>query len=248
MTTIVLKISLAFFFLRIIIDKSHRMVIYVLLALYTAFGLAYFGITVFRCGAPSMLAENTLAGKCIDLHTVIVPASYAQTAFNGLTDWVYAMLGVMTLWRLNMPQITKIWAGVLLALGAIGSIASLVRIAYVPGLDPTADFFKTSGHLEIWSVVENGLGIAAVCLATLRPLFARCLGSRNNTYATPSRRTETRVRGGTNFPGGDNISLSSGIGARTDIAGGPRMSISDDGSEVELAQVTVKTDISKSYA
>ncbi|GAB7355587.1 hypothetical protein MBLNU459_g6055t1 [Dothideomycetes sp. NU459] len=246
-TTIVLKVSLALFFLRIIIDKRHRMIIYVCLGTYTVFGLVYFFINVFRCGTPTTLVflEHELAGKCIGLHQVIVPASYAQTALNGLIDWIYAILGLITLWSLNMPKVTKMWAGILLGLGAIGSIASLVRIRYVSGLEPTVHIFITAGHLALWSVIENGLGIAAVSLATLRPLFARCLGSARNTYLTPSRRT--RTVGSTNHRGSMDDPIAGNLGARAHIQAAPRMSISDDGSEVELAQVTVKTDIEKTY-
>lgn len=145
-----------------------------------------------------------------------------------------------------MPKITKMWAGVLLGLGALGSVASLVRIAFVHGLEPTSNFFKTTGHLEFWSVIEAGLGIAAVSLATLRPLFARCLGSARNTYGTPSRRTDVRMRVGTNSDSAMDFAMTDGMGTRSQIQGGARMSISDDGSEVELAQVTVKT-VDKTY-
>ncbi|GAB7346857.1 hypothetical protein MBLNU459_g1941t1 [Dothideomycetes sp. NU459] len=245
-TTIFLKISLAFFFLRIIIDRRQRMVIYVALVAYTLYGLAYFGIAVFACGNPKNFLLGQIQGTCISLKNVTIPASYAQTALNGLTDWIYAILPLMTLWKLKMPKVTKLWACGLVALGAVGSVASLVRLRFVSGLNPGPDFFRSSGHLALWSVIEPGLGMAAVSFATLRPIFKRCLESARNTTLTPTARSGTKMRVGANPLGTQDIPMN-GMGARSHIQGGARPSISDDGSEVELAHVTVKTDIEKTY-
>lgn len=70
-----------------------------------------------------------------------------------------------------MPRAAKTSAGVLLALAAIGSISSLIRIAYIPGLKSGPHFFSEALDIDVWSVIEPGIGITAASLATLRPLF-----------------------------------------------------------------------------
>lgn len=217
------------------------------MSVYSLYGLAYFGVTTFSCGNPNNFLLHQTEGTCLSIKDITVPMSYAQTALNGFTDWIFAILPLMTLYKLNMPKVTKIWACVLLALGAIGSVASLVRLKYIGGLVPGPEFFKTSNALAVWSVIEPGLGITAVSLATLRPMFKRCLESARNTTATPTGRSGTRLRIGANPSGAGDIPMN-GLGMRSHIQGGTRLSISsDEGSEVELAQVTVKTDIEKVY-
>lgn len=154
-------------------QRWQRGIIYAGLVAYTIYGIVYFALTVFGCGNPAAYLLHTAEGKCISVKTVIIPASYAQTALNGLTDWIYALLPIYSIVTLQLPRATKFWACVLLGLGALGSVASLVRLRYVPGLAPGENFFHNSTGATIWSTIEPGLGIAAASLATLRPLMQR---------------------------------------------------------------------------
>ena len=104
-------------------------------------------------------------------------------------------------WYLNMPKMTKFWAYSLMVLGGIGSIVSLVRFAFVKSLEPDVNFFINTGKLAFYSHIEPGLGIAAVCLATLRSLFRQCLDGAKSMSSTqrshgPSGTKRTSVAGG----------------------------------------------------
>ena len=90
-----------------------------------------------------------------------------------------------------MPRATKISSGFLLSLGAIGSISSLIRLIYVPGLKNGPDFFQNAINIGVWSVIEPGLGIIAASLATLRPLFKSCMEKTRNSSAA-SRSTNSK--------------------------------------------------------
>jgi hypothetical protein len=75
-----------------------------------------------------------------------------------------------------------------------GSVASLVRLKYIPKLTKTSvDFYSDSIGLEIWSGVELALGICAGSLATMRPLLRKVIrGARSFREAHSSRNaTET---------------------------------------------------------
>lgn len=188
LTSVFLKISLGFFFLRIIIEPWQRVVIYICMAISTIYGFVYFGIVTFGCGDPANFLLRTVQHKCISIPDVIIPASYVHTALNAATDWVMAMLPIVTIWKLNMPRITKFWAYLLLALGAAGSIVSLIRFGYVEGLRPGKHFFKQSAKFALYSTIEPGLGITAVSFATLRPLFKKCLeGAKSVSHSQSSR-------------------------------------------------------------
>jgi hypothetical protein len=61
-------------------------------------------------------------------------------------------------------------------------VASIVRILFVPSITGSPEFlFKETANLAIWSTIETGIGITAVCLVTLRPLITLWLkGARNS--------------------------------------------------------------------
>jgi len=85
-----------------------------------------------------------------------------------------------------MPRPAKISASVLLSFAAVGSIISVVRIAFVSGLKPGSKFFTTSITIAVWSMAEPGIAIFTASLATLRPLFKSLKESSRNIKSSPS--------------------------------------------------------------
>lgn len=73
----------------------------------------------------------------------------------------------------QMHRQQKITVCTILGLGVLGSICSIVRLAYVDVIGvQLQDLLVSAPNYAIVSIVELGLGITAACLATLRPLFA----------------------------------------------------------------------------
>ena len=78
-----------------------------------------------------------------------VPASaqlgllYEQAAVTTFTDFVLAAIPVPLLYHAKMNMRAKVSVGLILGLGAAGSICSIVRFFYVKGLVNSADFFCT---------------------------------------------------------------------------------------------------------
>ncbi|CAD0110340.1 unnamed protein product [Aureobasidium uvarum] len=165
-----------------------RNVIYAGITINTALGLAYFGLCTFGCGDPSKYLLRTTLGQCISIKNVVIPASYIFTALNAVMDFTMALLPISTIWHLKMPRITKFWAYLLMLLGASGSVVSLIRFAFVESLEPGPEFFKDTGKLAFYSHIEPGVGIVAVCVATLRPLFRQCLEGAKSVSSTQKSR------------------------------------------------------------
>jgi hypothetical protein len=77
------------------------------------------------------------------------------------------------------------------------STATIIRIPYVHTLSDQADFLYATTDVAIWSCVETGVGIAAACCATLRPLFRTFLGhTRRQTGALAALPYPASVGGG----------------------------------------------------
>jgi hypothetical protein len=207
LTCILLKISLGLFFLRIITERWQRNVIYAGVAVNSLYGIIYFGLCTFGCGDPSKYLLHISLQQCISIKHVVIPASYVFTSLNAALDWIMALLPIATIWNLNMPTTTKFWAYLLMLMGATGSIVSLIRFAFVGSLEPGAMFFKNTGKLAFYSHIEPGLGIAAVCLATLRPLFKQFLDGAKSVSSTQKSHGPSNKRN--SAAGGSEVQLTS---------------------------------------
>ncbi|KAI4847724.1 hypothetical protein E4T44_04354 [Aureobasidium sp. EXF-8845] len=185
LTTVALKISLAIFFLRIVVRSWQRKVIWIVTTIYTVYAIAFAFIAVFQCGIPTNFLIKEAAGICIH-DDVLQPMNYVHASLNAISDWTFACLPIFVLWNAQMPRSAKILAGFLLSLGAVGSIISLIRIAYIPGLKTGPTFFSNAVNIGVFSLIEPALGLNAACLATLRPLFKDLATKVRNTTNTDS--------------------------------------------------------------
>jgi hypothetical protein len=113
---------------------------------------------------------------------------YAAGGMNALTDWIFSLLPVTVIWSAAIPRSTKISAGCLLGLGSLASIASLIRLAFIPGIQASPTFLQNASSIACWSIVEPGLGIIAASLAALRPLFRHCFPGKQHTILPTTHR------------------------------------------------------------
>ncbi|THY30216.1 hypothetical protein D6D01_03313 [Aureobasidium pullulans] len=173
LTTVIFKLSLAVFFLRVVNQRWQRQVIIGSVILYTLFGTAWLFVAIFQCGSPAKYVTNEAAGKCLPFKTVLRPLNYTHGVLNAVTDWIFAIIPIFVVRSAQMHRQQKITVCTILGLGVLGSICSIVRLAYVDVVGVKLEELLISApNFAIVSIVELGLGITAACLATLRPLFA----------------------------------------------------------------------------
>ncbi|KAK0834129.1 hypothetical protein LTR03_014592 [Friedmanniomyces endolithicus] len=182
-TTVAIKIALGLFFLRIMVQKWQRRVIYATVGFSSLYGMAFFFLGIFQCGNPAEYLIHSLRGDC-DSRETLLSVNITAGVINALADWILATLPVFLLRKVQIPLPAKISAGCLMVLGSVSSISSMVRLVYVHDFLPGPDFFWSSVSLTTWSIIECGLCIAAASLATLRPLFRCCM--ENVHTLTPS--------------------------------------------------------------
>lgn len=182
-----MKLSLAAFFLRIVVENWQRRTIYIAVAVYTILGTVFLLLSIFHCGNPVHVFRNYAAGKCIRF-SIYAAFAYIQGSLNAITDWLFAFLVFFVVQKSMMPMRAKVSVYSVLAIGVLASTASCVRLAYVLGLALNPAFLKHSIQIAIWSIIEPGLGIIAASLMTLRPIFQCCLERRRGSGQLPSAR------------------------------------------------------------
>ncbi|GAB7340783.1 hypothetical protein MBLNU457_7155t1 [Dothideomycetes sp. NU457] len=237
-STIILKISLSIFFLRILVKKWQRNLILGATITYVAFASIYWFIDLFHCGNPADYFIHQVENKCLNFARVVGPLTYTHSALNAVTDWIYALVPVFVVWQSQMTTRARATVSIILLLGVVGSVCSVVRTAYVDVLGVSLNkILSTAPKFAILSIIEVGLGIAAINMATLRPLFKTIFGSTRggtsrHAYGPSARRTPAGTVGT--------------HGVRT-LAG-----VDEDGDEVELQPknggISVVTQFSTTFA
>ncbi|OCK74340.1 hypothetical protein K432DRAFT_339104 [Lepidopterella palustris CBS 459.81] len=206
-STGLIKISFCLSLLRIVVSRSHKYIIYVVMAMTTVFTTFYFFFILFTCRPVSFFWEqvkNPVGGSCRS-PVIMTYATYAHGVVMCLGDMTLATLPIFLVWNLNMNRLTKCTVVVLLAFGSVPSIATIARIPYVHFLKDKADFLYSNSEIAIWSIVEVGISLIATSVATLRPLVAKYhIFSSNRSgnvgiYETGSSRRKTNATHEGNF-------------------------------------------------
>ncbi|KAF2691781.1 hypothetical protein K458DRAFT_381627 [Lentithecium fluviatile CBS 122367] len=171
--TILSKVSIGCFLLRIAVRKFHTYIIYTAMLLSVVAGGTFFFVTLFQCNPISFFWNKSQTGTCVN-SDVIVGLGYLYSVFAIITDFTFALLPAFLVAGLQLKRRTKIALIPLLAMGCIASLAVVARLPFMPRLK-SEDFLWDTVDVAIWSTVEQGLAITAGSLATLRPLFSLVL-------------------------------------------------------------------------
>jgi len=202
-TQLLLKASLALFVIRILLVKWQIWVVRISLTIYLTVGIIFFFIALFVCGDPTPI--DFITHQCLDWPHIIGPLNYFFSILNAIMDWTLTIMPVVVVLKLQIPQREKIAACILILFGMFGSIVSVVRIPYVPDLQFAhlgLSFFKSVIPVGLCSIAESGIGIIALGLAALRPLWVRVVGGThsratdraNYGHSKPPTRLNTAIR------------------------------------------------------
>ena len=177
------KLSLALFFLRIVTRKWQRLIIVITVTIYTAFNFGLLFVVLFQCGNPT--AINILTTTCLDWPTILGPLLYFSATLNALVDWIFALTPIIVIRSLHMEKRDKHSVMAMIVLAISGSIVSIVRIPYIPGLRlDSYSYSSTNDVIAYTSVIESGIGIIVASLALLRPLVRQWVEKARTTLSS----------------------------------------------------------------
>ncbi|KAI3395256.1 hypothetical protein diail_1609 [Diaporthe ilicicola] len=114
--------------------------------------------------------------------------SFFFSVVSIVTDLILAILPAILLIPLQMRWRVKISVVLMLGLAAFASCATIIRLRYLTLYNDQAEFMFSTGQIGLWSVVEEGIGICAGSMPTLRPLLSLSVfGGSTNASGNPSR-------------------------------------------------------------
>ncbi|KAF4548240.1 Hypothetical protein D9617_30g011450 [Elsinoe fawcettii] len=189
-----IKIALGYFFLRVVNPGWQKWTIKGAVIVYVLYSSVFTVVVLFSCGLPT--PEHFASGKCIDWNTQLGPMNYVGASLNAIVDWILTLVPIYVVFKVNMSRKEKISVSILMMLGLTGSIVSVIRIPYVSGVAPTEDlsFFTKVIPLSLCSIAENGIGIMAISLAALRPLYARIFDVTRSRFGSSAGQSRNNKR------------------------------------------------------
>lgn len=133
-------------------------------------------------------------GSCFS-GTVIEVLVYMLTAITSISDLVCVIIPGIIFWNSTLNRQKKIMAWMLLSLGLLASIATLVRLPFVPYFPAKEDRVWGLGMATLCCCVEIALGIFAGCAPAIKPFFVATTHWTKSVFS---------VRKGSSTPSGNS--------------------------------------------
>ncbi|KAF2759221.1 hypothetical protein EJ05DRAFT_499641 [Pseudovirgaria hyperparasitica] len=170
------KISIGVFLLRLTVYKVHRIIIWIAMAVTTLSGIVFLFVTFFECSPVQFFWTRWLGvvdGHCLSPEVIAI-CSYCYGATCALCDFIFGLLPVVLITKLQMERSMKFMLVPILSIACIASCAVVIRIPYTRFFTD-ADFLYATVPIAVWSIVECGLAITAGCVVTLYPLYKQVI-------------------------------------------------------------------------
>ncbi|KAK3201884.1 hypothetical protein GRF29_164g966336 [Pseudopithomyces chartarum] len=241
---ICLKLSIGIFLLRIAVERSHRLILWSSLIIIEVYSVFFFFLFLFQCTPVSYFWEQFTGGTghCINTQ-IIVGTFYGYSALSCVADWIFSIVPIFIVRKLQMDRQKKITVGIILAFCAIGSTATIVRLPYISGLNDIPEFLYSTTDVAIWSACETGIGLAASAAATLRPLLRKVFGEISISGGSSSRKLSQNWGGAK--PSRSGYLPHPSHGDDNEIPLKENMSRLGRSESAKHAHVTVATDLSR---
>ncbi|KAG8626499.1 hypothetical protein KVT40_005444 [Elsinoe batatas] len=168
------RVSIGLLLLRLMASRKQKVVVWSVMALNVITWLVYVIWTFNICSPVSRYWQwSSDRGICRTERYSI--GTYIHSAATVISDWTLSLIPMWVLYKSNLAKKTRFATAGILGLGALASIATVIRLVEVniANGQGVGDFLYTVTDVLTWSIAEQGLAIVAGCLATFRPLFVK---------------------------------------------------------------------------
>ncbi|KAF2674661.1 hypothetical protein BT63DRAFT_419945 [Microthyrium microscopicum] len=209
LTVLLVKLALGVFFLRLLIQKWSRAVVYMTMILSTVVCLTAVLVSFITCGSPRHAVYFTFTGICKGRpHISRIAFSwfiiFLPSYVNLAVDVVLSILPIPMLLQTTLDRRQKITVSLFLGFSTIGCVSSVLKVINVEKRNFTStsigDLSKTLTLFIVYTSLEIFAYIVGGCLATYRPLlniWARKIGRHYGTarshYRTDSSNLHSTI-------------------------------------------------------
>jgi hypothetical protein len=187
--TMITKISISIYLLRIRDDKSLRWILWVMMTLMSMATITTIAVLGSTCAPLKKVWEPHTPGRCLDL-AALYNVAYVQSALTIVIDLGLSLVPIYILWKIRIATSKKIYLCSLFSLGLIATISNAMRNAYThtltakdftckcPALPTFTALDDKTDHgvddqvpVTVIAYLEMGIGIIAACIPTCVGIF-----------------------------------------------------------------------------
>lgn len=133
-STVILKVAIGLFLLRVATDRTHIWIIRIVMAASIVCGAAFAIIILLQCTPiETWWTLDPDDGKCLRW-TYMGALAYTISGLNVIADWVFGILPIFIVKGLAMSRRQKVLVACILAFAAVGSTATIVRLPFISSL------------------------------------------------------------------------------------------------------------------
>ncbi|KAF2108458.1 hypothetical protein BDV96DRAFT_652710 [Lophiotrema nucula] len=170
-STTLTKVSIALMILRISNSKKLKWAMAPLVTVVVCVNLAGIVILAARCKPFESNWNYAIPKPKCWPRTVLKNQNYLQGIVSIVSDLVYTVLPIFVVWGLNITRRQKIAISGLIGLGLLATACSIARLVLYETYTNWTDSTYGLSDLQIWTALEQNLGIVAASLPTLRVFF-----------------------------------------------------------------------------
>jgi hypothetical protein len=193
-----IKISFALMLLRIEQIVGWRRFLWAMIFLQIAIAL-YNTIGILLQCIPLSKAWDlmgTTPGSCWSKKAQST-STIVVAVFNAITDFVFAVLPINFLRKMQRPVRERAIVGVLMGFGVFAGVASIVKITAAAQFGRTGDMIDESINIGMWSVIEELVGFIVICVPCLRTSVQRVAQTFSDMTTRMRHYGQTHCYGGT---------------------------------------------------
>ncbi|PHH91004.1 hypothetical protein CDD83_1982 [Cordyceps sp. RAO-2017] len=129
-------------------------------------------------GQPQAVVQ---AGTCINHYLVLVTAS----AINVVTDLLILLIPLIAVWHLRLPQRRKLGLLLVFAVGGLGCLASVARLAYQVPEASNKNQTQILTLVSLLALAEHVIGIVVGCMPLWPALYRHLFPRRHSSLQSP---------------------------------------------------------------
>jgi hypothetical protein len=120
LSNMAIKASIAVMLLRLTIERTHRLIVWITIVLTEVYSAAFFFLFIFQCSPSSYFWTQWAGGRgsCVNPH-ITVNLTYVYSALTCAGDWIFAILPIFLVYKLQMERRQKALVALILAMGAM---------------------------------------------------------------------------------------------------------------------------------
>lgn len=118
--------------------------------------------------------SGNVPGKCWPYH-VETASQVTVQALVILTDWIFALLPINFLRKVQRPLRERAVIGLLMSLGVFAGVASIIKIKQILAISHSGDIYADILVIQMWCSIELLTGFIVSCVPCLRGPSQRAL-------------------------------------------------------------------------